>query len=143
MPLKLRAILKQLEKPTDGAALTPVKIFGTALAMHRQDKTSCPGLRQASVSMRVERTRQAERRAVKRRRTVLPQVIDDAAGRALVVLTPAETPETVPASYREAEFLAHLIATKEHLPQTCERRRADPAEAIAAYGAADALTKHD
>jgi hypothetical protein len=59
------------------------------------------------------------------------------------VLAPAEPSDMPPASYREAEFLAHLIATKDHVPQTCERRRADPAEAIAAYSAADALTKHD
>ena len=64
---------------------------------------------------------------------MLPQVIDDAAGRALVVLTPAETPETVPASYREAEFLAHLLAVKGQHAQTRERRRADPHEALVAY----------
>jgi hypothetical protein len=95
--------------------------------------------------MRVERTRQAERRTAKRRRTASPGVKEDAAGHALVVLTPAEARETAPApaSYRAAEFLAHLIATKERVPQTCERRRADPADAIAAYSTADALTKHD
>jgi hypothetical protein len=96
--------------------------------------------------MRVERTRQAERRTAKRRSTFLPEVEQDVAGRALVVLAPADAPkapETTPTSYRGAEFLAHLIATKEHLPQTCERRRAEPSEAIAAYSVADALTKHD
>ena len=35
---------------------------------------------------------------------------------------------------RQADFLAHLIATREALPQTRARRRADPAEAISAYG---------
>jgi hypothetical protein len=93
--------------------------------------------------MRVERTRQAERRTTNRRSIVLPAVTDDDAGRALVVIEPVETPEKTPTSYREAEFLAHLIATKEHAPQTCERRRADPAEAIAAYSAAGALAKHN
>jgi hypothetical protein len=44
------------------------------------------------------------------------------------------------ASYRPAAFLAHLIATKEQLPQTCERRRAEPSEAIAAYRAVEAMT---
>ncbi|HEY0223359.1 MAG TPA: hypothetical protein VGC38_02475 [Pseudolabrys sp.] len=98
--------------------------------------------------MRVERTRQAERRTSERRSAFSSDIEQDlvgqdAAGRALLVLTPAEAPDTAPTSYREAEFLAHLIATKEHLPQTCERRRAEPGEAIAAYSAADALTKHD
>jgi hypothetical protein len=37
-----------------------------------------------------------------------------------------------------AGFLAHLIATAEQLPQTRERRRAEPAEAIAAYRTASA-----
>ncbi|MEI9804585.1 MAG: hypothetical protein WDN48_09130 [Pseudolabrys sp.] len=56
-----------------------------------------------------------------------------------------EAPDAVeiPTSYREAQFLAHLIATKDRLPQTRERRRADPAEAIAAYTAAGALTDHN
>ena len=35
---------------------------------------------------------------------------------------------------RRADFLAHLIATREGLPQTRARRRAEPAEAAAAYG---------
>ena len=37
---------------------------------------------------------------------------------------------------RRADFLAHLIATRDGLPQTRLRRRADPAEAIEAYGRA-------
>ena len=37
---------------------------------------------------------------------------------------------------RRADFLAHLIATRDDLPQTRLRRRADPAEAIEAYGRA-------
>jgi hypothetical protein len=36
-----------------------------------------------------------------------------------------------------ADFIAHLIAIKEQAPQTRERRRAEPDEAIAAYGARD------
>jgi hypothetical protein len=74
-----------------------------------------------------------------RRATAVPAVEHDVAGRALVVLKPAETPEQAPTSFREAEFLAHLIATKDHAPQTCARRRAEPAEAIAAYSAAVSL----
>ena len=40
---------------------------------------------------------------------------------------------------RRADFLAHLIATRDDLPQTRVRRRAEPAEAIAAYGRARKL----
>ncbi len=43
------------------------------------------------------------------------------------------------ANYRQPAFLAHLIATKEQCPQTRERRRAEPGDAIAAYRAVDAL----
>jgi hypothetical protein len=53
---------------------------------------------------------------------------------ALVVTAPAP----VNAAYtlhHQAAFLAHLIATKEQAPQTRERRRAEPEEAIAAYRA--------
>ena len=32
-----------------------------------------------------------------------------------------------------ATFLAHLIAVASHAPQTRERRRAEPREAVAAY----------
>jgi hypothetical protein len=36
---------------------------------------------------------------------------------------------------RIASFLTHLIATSEKMPQTREKRRADPADVIAAYQA--------
>ena len=36
---------------------------------------------------------------------------------------------------RTATFLAHLIATARQMPQARERRRADPADVIAAYQA--------
>lgn len=36
-------------------------------------------------------------------------------------------------------FLAHLIATRQHLPQTCAQRRADPAFAQAWYAACGKL----
>lgn len=58
--------------------------------------------------------------------------------RALVVTEMAANVQTAPV-YREAAFLAHLIATKEHAPQTRERRRAEPAVAIAAYQTTKAL----
>ena len=59
--------------------------------------------------------------------------------RALVVTEAAAAPQTAPV-YREAAFLAHLIATRAHAPQTRERRRAEPSEAIAAYRTVNALT---
>jgi hypothetical protein len=59
--------------------------------------------------------------------------------RALVVTATAAAAPSAPV-YREAAFLAHLIATKEHAPQTRERRRAEPAEAISAYRSVAALT---
>ena len=37
-------------------------------------------------------------------------------------------------------FLAHLIATDRQVPQTRERRRGEPGDAIAAYAAVDAGT---
>ncbi len=57
-------------------------------------------------------------------------------GRALVPLTrePVRV-QTVRAPTRPAAFLAHLIAAAKQVPQARERRRADPAEAIAAYQA--------
>ena len=36
---------------------------------------------------------------------------------------------------RVASFVTQLIATSQKLPQTCEKRRADPADVIAAYQA--------
>lgn len=63
--------------------------------------------------------------------------------RALVVIEsaePAAAVQTTPV-YREAAFLAHLIATREHAPQTRERRRAAPSEAIAAYRTGNALMR--
>jgi hypothetical protein len=60
--------------------------------------------------------------------------------RALIAVTPAAAACEPLANYRQAAFLAHLIAAKDQLPQTRERRRAEPAEAIAAYRATAALT---
>ena len=60
--------------------------------------------------------------------------------RALVALTPATATCKPSESHRQAAFLAHLIATKDQLPQTRERRRAEPTEAIAAYRATAELT---
>lgn len=60
--------------------------------------------------------------------------------RALVALA-APTPAAPPPRYRQAPFLAQLIATKQQLPQTRERRRAEPAEAVSAYRAMAKLAK--
>jgi hypothetical protein len=64
-----------------------------------------------------------------------------AASRALIPIAPvADTGET-PTVYRQAAFLAQLLAVKDQHPQTRERRRAEPEDAIAAYRAAAKLTK--
>jgi len=59
--------------------------------------------------------------------------------RALVALTPNADHSDSQPGYRNMAFLAQLIATKEQHPQTRERRRADPTEALAAYRAVAAL----
>lgn len=56
-----------------------------------------------------------------------------------IVSQRAEGERAPPRDHRCATFLAHLIATKNHLPQTRERRRAEPADATAAYRAAGKL----
>ena len=74
------------------------------------------------------------------RQDLINQDFRDAAprGRALVMTTAQPTPE--PAShFRQAAFLAQLIATRDYAPQTRERRRAEPMEALAAYRATAAL----
>ncbi len=56
--------------------------------------------------------------------------------RALIPLSPAQTSAPAQSLARQpANFLAHLIATKQALPQTRERRRIEPGVAIAAYAA--------
>lgn len=62
-----------------------------------------------------------------------------AESRALVVVEPAPTAQDRPMAYRNASFLAHLIATKTQVPQTRTRRRAEPQDALAAYRAAAKL----
>lgn len=56
--------------------------------------------------------------------------------RALVVIEPAAPNENKldrSMAYRDAPFLAQLIATKTQMPQTRSRRRAEPHDALAAY----------
>ncbi len=64
-----------------------------------------------------------------------------AESRALVATEIPVAALRVSPAYREAAFLAHLLATKAMAPQTRERRRAEPDEAIAAYCAAAELTR--
>lgn len=59
--------------------------------------------------------------------------------RALVTLASNADHSDAQPGYRNAAFLAQLIATKEQHPQTRERRRADPTEVLAAYRAVAAL----
>ncbi len=40
----------------------------------------------------------------------------------------------VPLNRPDASFLTQLIATADHIPQTCNLRRGSPADAQAAYG---------
>jgi len=56
--------------------------------------------------------------------------------RALIPLEPIAASDTPLRTRPQAGFLAHLIATKEKLPQTRERRRAEPQDVIAVYAAA-------
>lgn len=60
--------------------------------------------------------------------------------RALVAVAPPGPAHQPPSVHRQAAFLAQLIATKDQHPQTRERRRAAPEEALAAYRVAAALT---
>ena len=46
------------------------------------------------------------------------------------------------AAYSDAAFITHLIATREGLPQTRARRRAEPEASAAAYAAAARATIH-
>ncbi len=52
------------------------------------------------------------------------------------ILVPTDGPQTAPRAggRPNADFIAHLIATRVQAPQTRVRRRAEPEEAVAAYG---------
>jgi hypothetical protein len=55
--------------------------------------------------------------------------------RALTVVSPLVANDNRPRvqTRRAAPFLAQLIANARQVPQTCEKRRAEPNEVIAAY----------
>jgi hypothetical protein len=71
-----------------------------------------------------------------------PELVKDVAGRALTVIEPQKVAPPV-SNFRQAAFLAQLIATKDQHPQTRERRRAEPAVAIDAYRTVKAMTEVD
>src|SRR5262245_13008770 len=64
-------------------------------------------------------------------------------GTALVAVAPATARGqlSIAGGRPVAAFVAHLIATRQLAPQTRARRRANPAEAVAAYRAADHAAK--
>ncbi len=66
---------------------------------------------------------------------------ESVASRALVALSPAAALDNTPQACHQAPFLAQLLAIKDQHPQTRERRRAEPDEALAAYRATMALTR--
>ena len=87
--------------------------------------------------------RLSETRPVARSSGLPPRAADQpepavtSASRALTVVTPVAANDRDAATcYRPAAFLAQLIAMKDQHPQTRERRRAEPDEALAAYRAA-------
>jgi hypothetical protein len=63
------------------------------------------------------------------------------ASRALVALAPVIAAHDAPEAFRQAPFLAQLIAMKDQHPQTREYRRLEPREAAAAYCATSALAR--
>ena len=68
--------------------------------------------------------------------------VAETTGRALVPVNPIEDrPARVPLRRGSASFLAQLIANDQQFPQTRDRRRAEPREVLAAYGAVVKLTK--
>ncbi len=60
--------------------------------------------------------------------------------RALVALSPMLPANDAPDAFRQAPFLAQLLAMKDQHPQTRQRRRAEPHDALAAYRATAELT---
>lgn len=61
--------------------------------------------------------------------------------RALIVVSPPAQAAGGSTRYRQAPFLAHLLAVRDQHAQTRERRRAEPQDAIAAYRAAAGLVR--
>jgi len=51
-----------------------------------------------------------------------------------------QAPSATPAARPSPAFLAHLIATAQHAPQTRARGRAEPADAIATYNSGASIS---
>ena len=63
-----------------------------------------------------------------------PDLQPETSGRGLVPITPSQRESRLHRSTRPSpEFLAQLIATAQHAPQTRARSRSAPADAIAHY----------
>ena len=63
--------------------------------------------------------------------------VSTSSSRALIPLSPAQSSARLQTLARQpANFLAHLIATEQSLPQTRERRRIEPNVGAAIYAAA-------
>jgi hypothetical protein len=69
------------------------------------------------------------------RRPVAVATPSRSASRALTVIAGPAAREPTPQTRGDSAYLAQLIATKAQAPQTRARRRAEPAEALAAYRA--------
>src|SRR4051794_30757324 len=106
-----------MKKRQTGAYRT-VHDAGTAVAMSLMRGRLCPAARQESA---------------------MPEANDlPSSSRALVPLirlAPQYDVSHHSPVHRVASFLTHLIATAEKVPQAREKRRADPADVIAAYQA--------
>ena len=89
------------------------------------------GIRGSTVGA-VDRTRRESSSPRRRPRTE--------SSRALIALEPIAPSDTPLRTRPQADFLAHLIATREQLPQTRERRRAEPSVAVNLYAATSAAT---
>jgi hypothetical protein len=137
----LWTINKQTGKAPDLAGPAAFLACGTALATGRKDRKQL-SRNDTGIAMDVTKTTKATIRAASHAPVENAIAAPADPSRALVALTPAtglNGPLTT--SYRQAAFLAHLIAVKDQVPQTRERRRAEPGEALAAYRAAGALTR--
>ena len=59
--------------------------------------------------------------------------VDTSHQRAIVAINPMITEPHTRSRLADAMFLAHMFATKFRAPQTCAKRRAEPADADASY----------
>jgi hypothetical protein len=88
--------------------------------------------------MRIDGSREASFGRGDRRPAATATAVESSS-RALTVIAGSAPREPGSQPRGNAAFLAHLIATTTQAPQTRARRRAEPAEVLAAYRAAAAL----